>query len=188
MNETQIPEAGKKITILLIPDTSYSESLTGVVRYVTEKTERLCYVSLNKPYSSLRESFRNQSIRTERIFFIDAASKKSGTSDDKEPVVFVSSPRALTEMGITIKKIIDAARIESIIFDSISTLLVYEKPPTILKFVHSMTSEFRSKNISSFFTLVKDKASEEMLKDLNMFADEVIDFGKGSDDPYSSDR
>jgi hypothetical protein len=89
-------------------------------------------------------------------------------------VVNVSSPKALTEMSITIGKVLELGKIEALIFDSLSTLLVYTDPSTVVKFTHSLISLLRSKNVSGLLMCVEGGASSNMVKDISMFADKVV--------------
>jgi KaiC/GvpD/RAD55 family RecA-like ATPase len=169
--ETALSE--KKTIVFLVSGSDYIRYMSVLVKTAAAINERVCYVTLNRPYKALMESFSQQQAMTERIFFIDAATKEQDQADD-EQVVFVSSSKALTEIVVTIKKVAEAGEIEWIIFDSLSTLLMYEEPGTVLKFVHSMTSSL-GLEAGMVFTLIKNEASQKLLKDLAMFVDDVIE-------------
>ncbi len=163
----------KRVIVFLVPSSSYIRSIGKFMGTAARLNERLCYVSLSRPYKSLCSYFQKNGIDTKRIFFVDAATRNPEETGEDEQVVFVSSPKALTELGITLSKVVDAGSVQCVIFDSISALLVYEDESTVLRFVHSVISSLAEKT-SAVFILLKDRTGEELLKDLSMFADEVI--------------
>jgi archaellum biogenesis ATPase FlaH len=112
-------------------------------------------------------------IPTEGMYFVDAVSSKVGSMEPDKRAVFVSSPQALTELSIAIKKCVDTRKLDFVLFDSLSTLLVYEELSSMVKFVHSVISALRVKGKSCVFTLLKEDIKEELVKDLGMFADKV---------------
>ena len=172
---TKIESAIKNndILVFLVPNTKYSECLEKIVSNISKKFERICYVSLNKPYTTICRELENKKIDTEKFFFIDAVSQK--IESDKEHVLYVSSPRALTELSITINKVLEIGSVQVVVFDSLSTLLVYEGSMTVIKFVHSIISTIRNMKAKAVFTCLKEDISNDLIKDLNMFADDLIE-------------
>ncbi|MCJ7646936.1 hypothetical protein MUO65_08610 [bacterium] len=161
----------KGITIFLFSEKDYARKMENIMLSTSSAYSRICYVSLNKPHAVLSDSFKKSGIDLKKIFFIECTGNAGGGK--WEQVVYVSSPKALTEMSITIGKVIEMGKIEALIFDSLSTLLVYEDPSTIVKFTHSLISILRSKNVSGFLMCAKSGQSEAIIKDISMFADRV---------------
>jgi hypothetical protein len=163
---------GKGIIVMVVPEKEYSSRINEVVSSAASSYSRICYTSLNKPCSTLSESFRKSGVDLKKILFIECSGK---TGDGKqEQVVYVSSPKALTEMSITIGKVIEMGKIEVLIFDSLSTLLVYADPSTVLKFTHSLITMLRSKSVSGILVCASSQ-SEAILKDISMLADKMVE-------------
>ncbi len=161
-----------EIAVFVIPEKEYASQLRSIISSASSSYSRICYVSLNKPYSSVLDSIKKNGADPKKFFFIDCTENQA---DEKAgQVVNVSSPKALTEMSITIGKVLEIGKIEALIFDSLSTLLVYEDPSTIVKFTHSLISILRSKNVSGFLMCAKSGQSEAIIKDISMFADRVV--------------
>jgi len=158
------------IILFVISNKDYDSKIRDIVSSASSHYNRVCYVSLNKPYSTVLASLRKYGIDTRKFFFVEC----TGSSDKNSQAVSVSSPKALTEMSITISKVLELGRIEALIFDSLSTLLVYEQPSTVVKFTHSLISMLRAKKASGFLTCLESSASSEILKDISMFADSVV--------------
>jgi archaellum biogenesis ATPase FlaH len=72
---------------------------------------------------------------------------------------------------------LESKKPEVTVFDSLSTLLVYEDPSVVTRFVHSIISVFRSMGSKSVLISLKDDVKTELVKDLGMFVDKVVEMG-----------
>jgi KaiC/GvpD/RAD55 family RecA-like ATPase len=170
----------QSVTVVLLPPESYSQKATDLASAAAAAKERVCYVCLGRPHRDILGSLEKAGARTERIFFIDAATRNPAEPREDEPVAYVSSPRALSELGITIRKVVEAGSVQCLVVDSLSALLMYEKPSTVLKFANSVVSS-ATPAASVVLMLVKDSAAEGLVRDLSMFADGVADLEEGGD-------
>ena len=166
-----------EIVLLLIPNDLYSEKIREIAKMVSVLNKRICYVTVNKPYRTLVKDFEKGKIESKKFFFIDCVTKKVSEEEAGEQVVYVSSPKALTEINIVMKKVLSVGKIESTIFDSLSTLIVYEGTANVIRFAHSIVSMFRTLGSRGIFISLKEDVQNELVKDLNMFVDKVVEFG-----------
>ena len=162
-----------QITVFVIPSKSYQNKIGEISKALADLKKKVCYVSLNKPYKSIRDRLKEAGTSAEDFYFVDAVSSKVGSVESTEKVVFVSSPRALTELNIAITKCLGLWKPDVVLFDSLSTLLVYEGASSVLRFVHSVASNLRVKGKSCVFTVLKEDLQNELSKDLGMFADSI---------------
>ena len=163
-----------QILVFLIPNDKYSESMIDISKLVSKKFNNLCYITLNKPFDTITLLFKENKINTDKFFFIDGATSGFKEPKDVLDVVFISSPKSLTELNININKIINKRKIPIIIFDSLSTLLVYEQPSTVIKFTHSVISSMRTSKVKCIFTALEKDIESELIKDLGMFVDRIV--------------
>ncbi|MCK4336166.1 MAG: hypothetical protein KAW40_05595, partial [Candidatus Aenigmarchaeota archaeon] len=105
----------------------------------------------------------------------DCVTKKVKDEEASEQVVYVSSPKALTEINIVMKKVLNAGKIDSTIFDSLSTLLVYEGSHAVVRFSHSIISMFRTLGSKGILISLREDMQNELINDLNMFVDKVVE-------------
>ncbi len=164
------------ISVVVMPNTSYNETLKDIVSAALEKHGSLCYISLNKPYNSVMTYLKNKGVDSENIIFIDAVTKK--TESDSDQVIYVSSPTALTEINITMNKVLEAGGIKAVLIDSISTLLLYTEESVVLKFVHSIVSKMRSDKNDCIMAAIEDESTRELIDDMSMFVDDILELGK----------
>ena len=164
---------GNKILLISFKSIEYREGQKNLLGYSSGAFNKTCYVTVNDPYESVKGKLVEGEVS--RFFFIDCVTPDVKTSKPEGGVVFVSSPHALTEISIAITNAMEKEKIDHLIFDSLSTLLIYEKPLTILKFVHSMVLKFREANLNASFVIMKEDVSVEMKKDLTMFVDKIVE-------------
>lgn len=165
-----------RVVVLIIPDEQYTQKLLGITREVVEVSNSALYVSLNRPYQTLAESFSAAGIDASKLSYVDAVTQTASKAEDSgDNVKYVSSPGALTELSLTIAKILDTKKHDFLLFDSLSTLLVYENEMVVTRFIHSLMSKLRVLNCKGVFTCLKRDVDSVVIKDLNMFADMILD-------------
>jgi hypothetical protein len=170
-------EAGlkdNKILLLSVDSNDYREAMRSVVEFSARKIGRVCYVTLNDPYESIMQKLGEAA---GNILFIDCVTSTIKPPVPKKGVMFVSSPRAFTEISLSVKNAIKEEKVELTVLDSISALMVYEKPVVVLKLVHSLILTCREGNVCVIFVILKEDVDISMLKDLTMFVDKVVEIG-----------
>jgi len=167
--------SGKDILLFLIPNRNYSDGMKSITAASAKIFDKICYVSLNKPHETLMSIFKGCGINTGGIVFVDcvAAGAKKPASVCK--VFFVPSPNALTDLNIAINNVVKEERAKVILFDSLSTILVYQEPSIVIKFSHSIISSLRSAKVKGVFTCLKEDIGNELVKDLSMFVDKIVE-------------
>jgi hypothetical protein len=163
----------KRIILLSMKSTDYRAGQEELLNVGIKSSKKLCYVTVNDPYESIEGKLGGSD--GSRLFFIDCVSSTVKTPASKDNVIFVSSPRALTEVSIAVKKAIESAKPDLMIFDSLSAMLIYEKSLGIMKFVHSLILTLRSAGLGTVFIILKEDVSEDLMKDLAMFVDKIVD-------------
>jgi hypothetical protein len=163
-----------KVLLLSVASKDYREALKSVVGFSVGRFGKVCYVTLNDPYESIAQKIGEAA---SKIIFIDCVTSTIKPQVPKKGVMFVSSPRAFTEISISMKKAMKDEKVDITVFDSISALMVYEKSVGVLKFIHSMILAFREANTAVIFVILKEDVDASMLKDLTMFVDKVVEAG-----------
>lgn len=173
MEETFATEL-KKNRILLISTKSneYRSKLVKMLNHSGEIYKKTCCVTVNDPCETIINNMDPASSRN--IVFVDCVTQTIKRETPKLNVIYVSSPRALTEISITVKKILERGNVNFVIFNTLSTLLIYEETLTVLKFVHNLVLSFREAGINAAFLILREDVSDEIMKDMCMFVDKII--------------
>jgi hypothetical protein len=138
-------------------------------------------ITTNFPYSVLRKLYEQGGVDMSKVSFIDAVTRHSFGSAENVPGVvrYISNPANLTDMGIAVTEVLKEHHSGKIciLYDSISTLLIYLSSPNISKFIHFVTTKLRLLDISGVFLAVEKGLDPMLMTQLTTFVDTVIDAG-----------
>jgi hypothetical protein len=164
-----------KVAILVVPPESYVHISSEMpVEMVNEWGMEGIIVSANKPYLTVEESFRNSGILN-KIIFVDCASRLAGCTPSGERVVLINNPADLTQLTISITRITEKlGENKFLIFDSLTTLLIYSPLNSLTQFAHSLGLILKTRRVTAFFLAVDQEATKEMLKFLSSIADNYV--------------
>ena len=167
-----------KTTLMLVPSIDYNNVIVDMAKQLTKGS--VCYITLNKTYDSLKEIFKKKGVNTENIIFIDAISKTiKKTPGETDGCYFVSSPGSLTELSLVISKFIKH-EFEYIIFDSLTNLMVYSKKAPVAKFLSGIINKIEASKTKAIFYALSMEEHQELIKECEMFVDDVIEMSKTS--------
>ncbi len=163
-----------ELTMLIIPNKEYSRGLSILIRRTSNQHNKIVYVTLNEIYSSLILHIKKLGANPKKFFFVDAVTMTASREITKhDNCIFVSSPNSLVELSLAITRALNSEKPDAMIFDSISTLLIYEKEVTVTKFIHSLIGKIKAAGVSTYFTALEGDSQTESVKDLTMFMDNV---------------
>lgn len=164
--------------LLLMPSLEYNNLVVDIAKQLSSGS--VCYVTLNKTYISIKENLEKRKVTTKNIIFIDAISKTiKKTPKQTDTCYFVSSPGSLTELSLSISKFLKH-NFEYLIFDSLSSLLVYQSKAPISRFVSSIVNKIKEGKTKAVFYALGEKNQSPFIKETSMFVDKVVDLSKKS--------
>lgn len=130
-------------------------------------------VSANKPYMVARETFQRNGIM-DSLTYLDCASRFAGVNPQAENLIVLENPANLTELDIALTKCIrQCSKIDFLLFDSLTTMLIYNKKELFTRFAHRLAIRLKSSKITTFFLMVEQKSMMEVLSFLSTIADKI---------------
>lgn len=167
-------ELDKNQTILLLMSgTDYNDIIIKNMKNFSGKS--VCYVTLNKTSDALKESFKKAKVKMDDVVFVDAISKTiKNVPDQADKVYYVSSPGNMTEISLVIDKFL-RHNFDYLIFDSLTSLLVYEAKAPVSKFVSSLVNKIKQSKTKAVFYSLSVKEQDALIKESGMFVDKVLD-------------
>jgi len=161
------------IVLLVIPNENYNNILVNAVKKIVNN-DNICYITLSKGYDALTIFFKKNKIKLDNFFFVDSITKTVKMTKNTRDCIFVSSPNSLTELSLTITKVVKKQKSKFIILDSLSTLLIYHKDDIVTKFAQGLINKFETTESNIVFTITaKDKYSD-LFKNVQVFVNKVI--------------
>ena len=162
------------IILSVLPNYYYSESIRDILKNLDDA--RICYVDLNKGTEAAMKNFKAGGIETKNIFFIDGVSMSINSNAKFDNAILISSPYALTEMGIAISEVMKSGSFDILIFDSLSTLNVYVKEINGIsgKFTSHIVNKLRARKNKGLLTCLDNDMESDIVKQSSLFVDKVL--------------
>ena len=169
-----------RFVILILQGKNYVSSLRKVIKLTKKDGGKICYVCLSKPYHDVIEDLESERIDCGNFIFIDTLSSLQYRLKPVKNCIFVSGPEKLNEIRKAVKKAVQKHNCEAIIFDTISTLLIYQQTHSIVRFTHELLTDESQKETNKVYIVIKEAGvykdeSTKLINDLNLFADKTIE-------------
>jgi hypothetical protein len=171
----------KQIFLILASPGNIRERNIEIIKELSALGYHSTVITTNFPYSILRKLYEQSGVDLTKVSFVDAVTRNSiGNVEDVPGVVrYINNPANLTDMGIAVTEVLKEHTGEKvcILFDSISTMLIYLSSQNISKFIHFVTNKLRLMNISGVFLAVEKGLDPMFMSQLTTFVDTVVDTG-----------
>jgi KaiC/GvpD/RAD55 family RecA-like ATPase len=169
------------IGYIVLLETSAENSIElglGAIKFLTNKSYNGIVLSASRPFSNLISLYKKNSIDIKKLFFLDCVSKsKSAKSEEDTNVLYLRSVSDLTNISISLSKAINSVKGNKFIFiDSITTMLIYNKPSVFAMFIHSIMTRMRTYGISGLLISLQSETNKEIRAEILQLCDKVIKF------------
>ena len=172
MELTKLLKSNEKILLVDVQPSKYSNVTKDIFSIMSKSGGYWIYVTINKPFSAIRDSFIRRKIDMSSIFFIDMASS-SGAKKEAN-CLYLGDPHDLTSVSIAIDQAIGSIKGDKfIVFDSVNTLLNYNNESMVIRFMHSMTAKMRAENARAVILSV-GSINEKISSQLAQFCDKSV--------------
>jgi hypothetical protein len=150
-----------------------------IIRFLINNNNSVIIVTTNQPYSTLISTYEKNMLDISKIQFIDAITKYAigKVPAEAKNCRFINNPSNLTDLGIAITDVLNDFSKEKpcILFDSVSTMLIYIPSIHISKFIHFVTSKLRLLDSPGVFLAVEKGLDPLLMTQLTTYVDAVID-------------
>ena len=186
----EVKEAFKKevktlkdyLLLVIVNAKNYQSTTIDVIKsLLAEQNISGVYVTLNKPYEIVQRTLLNNNIDPRVMIFIDATSR-SEESKKVQNCLYIGSPEKLSDMSVAMDQAIKALPTSEkfLIFDSLNTLSIFNKPSTVARFIHFLTGKMREWHVKGIVMTLEHETDQALLDELTQFSDARIDIGGGS--------
>jgi hypothetical protein len=133
-------------------------------------------ISANRPYSNLINIYKKNGINLQRIFVIDCISKNLNGEAPGKNVIFMENLSALTDISLAINERIkkNPDNNKFIFFDSLTTMLIHNKPYIFARFLHNVLTKMRLKGVGGVLVSLNDNTNKEITAEIAQLCDKVI--------------
>jgi hypothetical protein len=171
----------KQIYLVLATPANIRHRNIELIKELTSQGYHAVIVTINFPYNILAKLYGENGVNLKSVSFIDAVTRNSiGTAENIPGVVrYINNPANLTDLGIAVTEVLKENKEKKIciLYDSVSTMLIYLSSPNISKFIHFVTNKLRLMDISGVFLAVEKGLDPMLMSQLTTFVDAVMDAG-----------
>jgi len=176
---------GSKAAVVIgQPLSGKSELLQGYVAAGLKSKQPIILVVTDKSAEQAKKELLAAKIfYGSQLKIIDCYTKQTNeSSKDSADVVRVSGPLALNEMSIALSEIeaelIKRSKSHWIVFDSLSTVLMYTNPPTVGRFVQVLVSRIKKAGGSVLFSVEEGMHEQSAIVTIEHLMDCIIEVKK----------
>lgn len=170
-------DRGAEIILVKVDAKNYVKVSLEIINFFSNFAEGV-YVTLNKPYFSLKRMLSKEGIEINKIYFIDSITMQvGGEIIDEDRCFYLNSPDPV-QLQVAIERAMDLITSNNrfIYIDSLSTISLYKSFETLIKFLRHITGKIRIRGfVGTIFTLEKEM-DETYYSQITLMCDEVIEF------------
>jgi len=178
MSVNLIEEMGRnRIFIMVLPNDTYAECILEISKQYSTSFNKTLYISLNKLFSVLSDNLINDDVELSKFHFIDGITKTILPDvNDTEECTYVPSASDLKSLAMAIALELNKSEYDAVIFDSLSTLQIYNEEKKVIDFIQSFIGRLRMSKLNSSFTCLEEDTNSILIKKLGMIVDRIIRF------------
>jgi len=164
--------------IVLIETTADKAFEVGMAltKFLADKHDNGIIVSANRPYSNLVSVYKKNGIDLSKMFVLDCVSKNLNGEIEADNVLFLENLSSLTDISLSINERIKNGHGNNkfVFFDSLTTMLIHNKPYVFARFVHSILTKMRLSGVGGVLVSLQDKTNKEIRAEIAQLCDKVI--------------
>ena len=165
-----------------LPTDEYFEETSNAIKKLTEQGYEGVYLSFQRPFSNISDSFQNKGIDMDKMLVIDAASALCCAEDIK-----VSDPHCVpieqkTNVDELVKAIYSSlpklhGKKHFVFIDSLTTITLYKPLSETIRFSDFLVKTVRKSEdieLTLIFNVSKDLSQKDFIRDVAFKVDEVV--------------
>ncbi|MFH0971078.1 MAG: hypothetical protein V1835_00775 [Candidatus Micrarchaeota archaeon] len=167
------------IVLLLSSSNTYLETNIQLLRGLIEGGHVIIYVTMIRPAAVLSKLFDENKIDKDKVYVVDCVTTLTQQYTKHTSHEVYVQPNNLSAIAMAVNEM--ALSLEGrkvVIFDSPTTLMVYNSLNEIMKFALFLTSKIRLENLRGILLSVEEDSGSDILNGLKHVSDKVINLNK----------
>ncbi len=163
------------VVLLLIDSEHYNAVQASLLQFLKQK--RGVFVSVNKPLGNLLETPESV-VKLTNLVFVDMVSESSGVQPlNAGNARYLEGPQNLLELAVLTEKELKGMPLDGrfAVFDSLSTLLLYNKSEAVERFVHNLAGKIRNLQTIAVLLMVQLEENRDTIRVISQFCDQTIE-------------
>jgi len=174
----------KKSTLVLSkPLEGKREFIENCAKNAIKESKALLFVLTDKSPEQIKKEMLESKIFFKNLYFIDCYSPQAGLNTQKsDSIKYVSGPLALNEISISTsefqREFLKKEQPHLIIFDSLSTLLMYSNAEAIGRFLQIFIAKIKNLGGEAVFTLEQGMHDDKAVVTIEHLMDSITEVKK----------
>jgi len=152
-----------------------------LIEDVTGEGDLVIYIGSIKTSKKVKSALKEQDIDINKVLFFDMATKISGEAPDNVKNTVFFNPEDINQVNMQLDDAIEAKpenRDAMVIFDTISTLTIYNDEEVIEKFLQKLSSKMEDWPVKSVLIGVEKEMDEEMTESIHEAVENKYDLAE----------
>lgn len=166
-----------------LPTDEYFEETSNAIKKLTEQGYEGVYLSFQRPFSNISNSFQNQGIDMDKMLVIDAASALCCAEDKQVSDPHCVSIEKKTNVDELVKAIYSSlpklhGKKHFVFIDSLTTITLYKPLSETIRFSDFLVKTVRRSDdseVTLIFNVSKDLSKKDFIRDVAFKVDEVVE-------------
>ena len=162
-----------KSILVVLPSEDIQKNVdTAISSLVKKEKSAVAYISLNKPYKTVVQSWKKKKIDMDKILFIDCITSTVEEPKEEKNVIYVPSPSGLTAISLAVNTFFKKmAGKKTVMIDALSTLLIYNEINTVARFTNDIVEKSR---VAGGKAVIFTTKHDELINKVSLFFDEIL--------------
>jgi KaiC/GvpD/RAD55 family RecA-like ATPase len=176
--------SSKKSTLVLSkPLEGKREFMENYAKNAIKENKAILFVLTDKNPEQLKQELLKDKIFFKSLYFVDCYSQQAGLNSQKaDNIKYVSGPLALNEISIAVsdfqREFLKKEQPHLIIFDSLSTLLMYSNAEAIGRFLQILLAKIKNLQGEAIFTIEQGMHDDRAVVTIEHLMDSIIEVKK----------
>lgn len=162
----EIADPDKKEPMFVSIDSqNLREFVNGLIEEITKDDNLVVYIGSIKTSEKVKSMLEERDIDLKKILFFDMATKVTGSAPEDVLNTVFFDPEDINQVNMQLDDAVEAVpenREATIIFDTISTLSIYNDKEVIIKFLESLSGKMGEWGLSSVLIGVEAEMDDEL--------------------------
>ena len=157
--------------LALFPFRDYNDLVMDMTEEMSRNHSSVCYITLNKTFRAMLRLLRDRNISVDKFYFMDFITPRVLQRDPSERCMFLDSFDDLDLFAEKLLTLVRANRIEAVIFDSLSSFLVYKSDAEVIGFFDYTVSFLEEMGVDLALIALSEDAKRPAVKQMKMLVD-----------------
>ena len=148
-----------KTRLYILPYENYNEKAFLIAKRLSGKSKRICYVTINKTCMAVHESLKNNKIDIKKFYCLDSVTPNLFKKKPIANCIYVDL-KNLSKFTDTLLNLVKLKKIDTVVLDSLSSLLVYKPAKDIIKLLEYIVPFFEELRVALIIFALEESKSK----------------------------